>query len=138
LEFIGLHDKDHSRKLFPLNGYPQVYYQFLANVKYANCEDIIVPFPQTINLACKWLTKNGILSQMIYVDGSNEASDVYNDIKFSWPLLEPGGIMFGDEYNNFLWPGVNMGLNKFCAERVLLPNDEGLFWTLDKTHSATQ
>lgn len=134
LEFIGLHEKDHDRQLYPVNGYPNAYYQFLSNVKHSQCDDVIIPFPQTTTLACKWLSKNNILADMIYIDGSNEATDVYNDIKFSWPLLRLGGVMFGDDYNHPGWPGVNMGLNKFCAERLLYPMEQDIFWILEKNH----
>jgi len=134
LEFIGLQDTDHNRQLYPINGYPSAYYQFLSNIKYNQCEDIIIPFPQTTTLGCRWLSKYNINAEMIYVDGSNELTDVYNDIKFAWPILTPNGIIFGDDYNHAVWPGIAIGVNKFCAERLLSPTIFDIFWTLEKKH----
>lgn len=136
-EFIGLYEQDEDRKLLPTFGYPNAYYQFLTNICHSNMQDIIVPFPQTIRMACKWLSDHKIVSQLIYIDGNNDSFDVYNDIHISWKLLDINGIMFGDDYNSASWPSVDIGLNKFCAENRLRPIINSQFpnhWTLKKHH----
>jgi len=35
---------------------------------------------------------------VIYIDGSHQAADVYSDAALAWPMLEPGGIMLFDDY----------------------------------------
>lgn len=136
-EFIGLHENDDSRKLFSHFGYPNAYYQFLSNICYNNLTDIIIPIPNTFQHACSWLTHKNISVDLIYVDGDNDVESVYCDLTYSWPLLNNNGIIFGDDFNNPAWPGIRMGLNKFCNERMLkyttLGNDSK-FWMIHKTH----
>lgn len=134
-EFIGLYETDPERQLLPLYGYPSAYYQFLANVCHNGLQDIIIPFPQVIQLACQWLKKQNITADLIYIDGSNDTMDVYNDILYSWPILNTNGIMFGDDYNNPRWLSINLGLNKFCASNNIQPQILSEFpnhWTLSK------
>lgn len=134
-EFIGLHETDHTRQLLPTYGYPNAYYQFLANICYSNLQDIIVPFPQTTTAACKWLSDKNINCDLAYIDGSNDSIDLYYDMLCSWNLLNDNGIMFGDDYSNPAWLSINIGLNKFCAEKgikpALLPEYPN-HWTLQK------
>lgn len=96
--------------LMPLNGYPQVYYQFLSNVMHWGHEDIIIPFPQTSINAARYFQSKGIQADLIYIDGSHEFEDVEADIRFYWPLLSQEGIMFGDDFNSSYWPGVVEGV----------------------------
>lgn len=120
-EFIGLHEADNTRQLLPTFGYPNAYYQFLANICYYNLQDIIIPFPQTSSTACKWLKEQNSKFELIYIDGSNDSIDVYYDIIHAWSLLKDNGIVFGDDYNNPSWLSINVGLNKFCAEQGVRP-----------------
>lgn len=134
-EFIGLHETDVSRQLLPKFGYPNAYYQFLANICHYGLQDIIIPFPQTTKIACKWLKQQNHIFDLIYVDASNDTSDVYDDILHSWPLLKDNGIIFGDDYNNSDWLSINIGLNKFCAEHGVNPTLIEEFkqhWTIQK------
>ena len=106
-EFIGWHDSDHNRALIPSYGFPNAYYQFLSNVCRNNLQDVIIPLPNTIKHSCKWLQKHNIQVDVIYIDGDNGASSIYEDIKNSWPLLKDGGIMFGDDFKN---PGIKSNI----------------------------
>jgi hypothetical protein len=136
-EFIGLHETDYHRQLYPKFGYPTAYYQFLANICHHDMQDIIVPFPQTIRLACKWFSSQNIAADLIYADGNNDAFDVYNDINEAWKILEIPGTIFGDDYNNPAWPAINLGLNKFCIENLMKPIILSEFphhWTLQKKY----
>ena len=100
------------------NGYPTVYYQFLANVMHKNLEDIIIPFPQASALAARFLLLNNVKADMIYIDASHDEEDVYNDINNYWHLLKQNGVIFGDDYDEF-WPGVKLGVNNFVADNDL-------------------
>lgn len=35
---------------------------------------------------------------VIYIDASHEYKNVRQDLEAWWPLLRPGGVMFGDDY----------------------------------------
>lgn len=134
-EFIGLHEKDPERKLLPTFGYPNAYYQFLANVCYNELQDIIIPFPQVIKTACQWLHKNNINVDMVYIDGNNDTIDVYNDITYGWQILNNHGMIFGDDYNNSRWRSINLGVNKFCVKNrveLMEMRDYPNHWFIDK------
>jgi hypothetical protein len=134
-EFIGLHEKDPERKLLPTFGYPNAYYQFLANICHNELQDIIIPFPQVIKIACQWLSKKNINADIVYIDGNNDTIDVYNDMTYSWPILNDNGVIFGDDYNNPIWRSINLGVNKFCTKnRVKLTEttDFPNHWIINK------
>lgn len=105
-------DKTRYRSLDPKNGYPQVYYQFLANIKRRNWHDIVTPFPQSSTNALRFLGKKGVKFDLIYVDGSHEYDDVCSDLKYAWPLLREGGVIIGDDYCDH-WSGVVDAVNEF-------------------------
>ena len=102
--------------LMPVNGYPTIYYQFIANVKHASFENVIIPFPQTSTEAARWLKQKGIIAQLIYLDASHTEDDLYSDMNNYWELLSEGGIMVGDDLSDS-YPGVRAAVERFCAER---------------------
>ncbi len=128
-------DEQRYQALALKNGYPTVFYQFLANVIHAGLQDTIVPFPQTANNASVWLAKRKVKAGLIYIDGSHEEEDVAADLAHYWELLEDGGIIFGDDYDAY-WPGVIIAVNKFATDRGLEVVQEGGFWSIRKTHAA--
>jgi hypothetical protein len=98
-------------------GYPQVYYQFLSNVVHADQTKRITPFPQTSTNAARFLRRQGVKSEMIYVDASHEYEDVLADLNAWWPILDQGGIMCGDDYCEY-WSGVIKAVNEFFWDRA--------------------
>jgi len=99
-EFIGA-DGDETRDLRRVYGWPQIYFQFLANVVKAGQQTRIIPFPQTSLIAARYLWHHQVRAELIYIDGSHDAEDVAADIRAYWPLLKPGGVLFGDDYDSF-------------------------------------
>lgn len=97
-------------------GYPQLYYQFLANVCHCGAQERIIPFPLPSVTAAQWLSLRGVRAELIYVDGSHEEEDVYADVVDYWDLLAPGGVLFGDDYS---WAGVKLAVDRFAAEQGL-------------------
>ena len=95
------------------NGYPSVYYQFLANVCHKGLQHSITPFPQTASTAAVWFRKAGVTAEMIYVDGSHEEEDVYQDLTNYWEIVAADGIIFGDDYS---WDGVRLAVERFAKE----------------------
>jgi len=135
VDFIGAENRlDIERDCLPTFGYPQVYYQFLANVIYHNLDDIIVPFPQTSSIALDWFNAHNIKFDLIYVDGSNNYEDVYMDIKNSWNALNKNGIIFGDDFNHSYFISIKKAVVDFCKLYDLNYNlDENkCFWWIDK------
>ena len=117
LEFWNDHeDPERYGALALKNGYPTVYYQFLANVCHAGHQNRVVPFPQTSATAALWLASRGVRAGLIYVDGSHEEGDVYADLCAYHELLAEGGTLFGDDWT---WDGVRMAVTRFARERDL-------------------
>ncbi|MGH8597034.1 MAG: class I SAM-dependent methyltransferase, partial [Gammaproteobacteria bacterium] len=98
-EFISA--GDDARDLKKVLGYPNIYYQFLANVVQTGHERRIIPFPQTSLIAARYLWHHQIRADLIYIDGSHDYDDVAADIRAYWPLLRRGGVLFGDDYESF-------------------------------------
>jgi len=96
------------------HGFPSVYYRFLANVRHAGQESRIVPFPLPASAAALWLMRTDLRANMIYLDGSHEEEDVYQDLVDYHNLLAPGGVLFGDDWG---WSGVRAAVERFAAEQ---------------------
>lgn len=113
------------------NGYPQVYYQFLSNIVYHGFQDLIIPVPVVSTIGAKLLNKINVEAELIYIDGSHETEDVYNDIKAYWPLLKQGGVMFGDDFGGL--ESVRKAVYQYSGDTqtVFWSSDDG-FWYMKK------
>lgn len=100
------------------NGFPTVYWQFLANVIHSGYSDAILPLPVTSLCGAEILEHYGVLADLIYIDAGHSLDDVALDLKAYWPLVRPGGFLFGDDYSD-TWPGVCQAVIRFCAEENL-------------------
>lgn len=114
LEFrADLTDKERFQALACHHGYPTVYYQFLANVCHAGQQHRIIPFPFPSTTAALWLLRTDIRAELIYIDGSHEEDDVYQDLIDYAALLVPNGTLFGDDW---AWTGVRNAVTRFARE----------------------
>ena len=109
------------------NGYPSIYYQFLSNVVHSGMQDRIIPLPQTSLIAARLLKHYNIKSKMIFIDASHDTHDVVQDLTHYFPLLERGGVIFGDDYT---WPSVEMAVKHFCKSNSLEFVVEGVVWKI--------
>lgn len=110
--YDSFEDPTRYQSLNLWNGYPQVYYQFLTNVRRRGFHEVVTPFPQSSVNAMRFLAKKDVKFDLIYIDGSHEYDDVYQDIEYAWPLLRDGGILIGDDYCEH-WIGVMQAVNEF-------------------------
>lgn len=114
------------------HGYPRLYFLFLANVKRAGVHERICPIPQTSINGARLLAAHQVKADLIYVDGSHEGFDPYEDMKAYWPLLADGGVMFGDDMG---FPGVAVSYYRFLMEsgRPFRPEViDNNFWIIRK------
>ena len=131
LEMWGDHsDNERHGSLALKHGYPQLYYQFLANVCHKGMQQRIIPFPLPSVTAAQWLSLRGVRAELIYIDGSHEEEDVFADLTDYWDLLAAGGVMFGDDYS---WTGVRMAVNRFTSEHRLQLDHLEDKWLLAKS-----
>jgi hypothetical protein len=108
-DFFGRH-----KGLALEHGYPTVYHQFLANVIAKGYERQIVPFPVPSSIAYRILHDLDYRAQFVYVDGSHDLEDALLDVFNYWRLVEPGGILCGDDYGPY-WPGVGHAVDRLVA-----------------------
>jgi len=112
-----------------LMGYPQLYYQFLHNVNHTAHAERVFPLPTTSVNGAKYLREQGVKADLIYIDASHEINEVYADIAAYRPLLSEKGVMFGDDYKQFV--GVFCDVNRYAAEHFLrVENIDNKFWVL--------
>ena len=77
----------YSQQSAPRNGWPLVYYQFLANVVRTGYGEQIVPLPQTSQIGLRLIRNSGIKPELIYVDASHDYIDVKQDLETSWECV---------------------------------------------------
>lgn len=108
-----LDDPSRHGSLNLKHGYPTLYYTFLANVVRAGHSGRITPFPVPSVTAAQWCAVHGVKADLIYIDGSHEEDDVYQDLVAWWDLLRDGGVLFGDDWE---WDGVRLAVERFAEE----------------------
>lgn len=107
---------DHNRDLFKRShGYPDLYEQFMGNVFHSELSDYVIPMPQLSHVAASLLKKFGINASLIHIDAAHEYEEVLRDAIAFWEILEPGGIMVGDDYHD-TWPGVVRAADEFSKK----------------------
>jgi len=111
------------------HGYPQLYYQFLANVCHKGAQHRIIPLPLPSLTAAQWLSLRAVRADLIYLDGSHEEEDVLADLMDYWDLLAPGAVLFGDDYD---WTGVRMAVDRFARDQRLTLDHLDDKWLLTK------
>lgn len=101
---------------------PYLYQLFLSNVIHANLTNRIVPIRMHSLEAAQALN---IQADMLYLDGSHETEDVYQDI-IAWNKhLKPNGLLCGDDWS---WGSVRLGVNKAAAELNRNVRFDNNFW----------
>ncbi|NBS69496.1 class I SAM-dependent methyltransferase [bacterium] len=106
----------HERDMPKVNGWPVIFYKFTKNVKTLGLQNVITPFPISSQQAADVLKYYGVQADVIYIDASHEYEAVLSDLKAWWPVLKPGGVMIGDDYDPNCHQGVVRAVNEFFPE----------------------
>jgi predicted O-methyltransferase YrrM len=106
-----------------VNGYPALYYKFLANVIRAGVADFVLPLPIDSLNAAEILKSHNVNPAMIHLDGGHDYESVMADLRVWWPLLTPGGILVGDDYFSsvIMFPKVRKAFDDFFGGLNLTP-----------------
>ena len=113
------------------HGHPTIYRQFLANVINEGLTDTLFPFPMTSLSAAKLLAAYNVQADLSYIDAAHGEYEVYGDMIHFWPLVRPGGILFGDDYSNY-WSGVVNAVDRFAREMGLRLETSDGKWSIAK------
>ena len=122
---------DYRDDLMLRHGYPTMFRQFVFNMIEADAIDRVWPLPMTTTAAAAALTRLKVQADLIYVDAAHDEDEVAVDLKRFWPLLRPGGVMFGDDYDP-AWPGVVAAVGAFARAQGLALRVEQEKWWLVK------
>lgn len=123
--------REHQSSELPrfADGKSALFMQFSANVLAAQLQDRVIPVVSRSVDAVSLLAENGIVADLIYIDGSHEYPDVVADLAAYWPLLRPGGIMFGDDWIE--WHAtVGRAVSEFPHAKAVV---DGNHWYMEKT-----
>ena len=113
------------------HGYPQVYFQFLHNVMQSPHAHRIYPIPNTSACAARLLLEHKIIADLIYIDGDHTYEGCFSDLCHYWHLLRPGGVIFGDDFGDFI--SIQHATQRFVYEYNLkMEVVTNTFWTIKK------
>lgn len=107
------------------NGRAETYKVWMANALAAGLEGYLCPLPMDSRGGARYLADRGVVADLIYIDASHEAGDVYQDLALYWPLLRPGCWLLADDYAP-MFPGVLADVDRFAAERGLAVDVSGI------------
>ncbi|CAJ1443676.1 unnamed protein product [Effrenium voratum] len=100
-----------------IDGRMTIFDQFMANVQFAVNRSVsphhILPFQATSTVGARWLAAKGLSPDLIFLDSAHEADETFLELSMYFELLQPGGILFGDDYG---WPAVKKDVDRFAAE----------------------
>jgi predicted O-methyltransferase YrrM len=111
-------------------GRPTFYKRFLSNMIQAGCADKIVPLSMPSQIGASYLKDFKLQADLIYIDGSHDEKDVYDDLLAYWDLLSPGGAIFGDDWP---WDSVANAVKAFCAEVGVPYQVNDINWIIRKS-----
>lgn len=57
------------------------------------------------------VAKLGPTVDLVFLDGDHREASVAADLEAAWPLLRPGGLLAGHDYDNAAWPGVRRAVD---------------------------
>lgn len=114
-------DKELSKHLCINDGYPNLFYKFMANIVDVKLQNYVVPLPLDSMNAAKLLSLHGIIPEIIHIDAGHDYRSVFSDLESWWPMLRPGGILIGDDYiPEGGWVEVRAAFDEFFG-RLALP-----------------
>lgn len=89
--------------------------EFLGNVAQGGVSDVVTPFVQTSANAARLFKQIGVKFDFIYLDASHEYADVLADLRAWYPLLAPGGVLVGDDFED-PWYEIIRAVMEFAEE----------------------
>lgn len=89
--------------------------EFLGNIQRAGLTKTVTPFMQTSTNAARIFAELGARFDFIYLDASHEYGDVLADLRAWYPLLAPGGVLLGDDFEE-PWYGIIRAAMEFADE----------------------
>jgi hypothetical protein len=91
-------------------GSDALFCEFLENLDFEIRAGKVVSIPNESEKAAEIVSgilgKIGCLADMLFIDGDHAYESVKRDIRLWTPLVKPGGLICGHDYDHADWPGV--------------------------------
>lgn len=102
-------------------GEPRLWEQFMINVIANNVSRQIVPLRMPAATAMRYLARKIDAGELpspgaIYLDTAHAYPDTELELAETWPVLPPGGLLVGDDYDKS-WAPVQQSVNEFVARQ---------------------
>lgn len=114
------------------NGYPTLFWRFMANVSRAGVEGQVVPLPLDSLNAFEVLARKGLRVDVAHIDAGHDYAAVRKDLESWWSLIRPGGVLIADDYfddENKAWPEVKQAVDDFARAHTLgFQHERGKAW----------
>ena len=118
------HAYDHLQRD---NGYPMpLYRHFLQHIYKAGLYSIVQPIVCPSSIGALLLKAHDIKADLVYIDADHTEQGAFADMDNYWPLVRPGGVMFGDDTQ---MEGVAAAYKRFTGHPV---NVNERFWAMQK------
>jgi hypothetical protein len=104
----------HYDSLSLKNGFPQFYYEFMTNIVSCEVSDYVTPLPLPFSSACNLLHNNGVVADLIYLDGSHVYEDVLTDLYCCEKISDSKTVIFG---HDLPLKDVEKALREYCKIR---------------------
>lgn len=91
-------------------GRPSFYETFLSNMTNLGLSGRVFPLAQTAQNAAWLMRRLNITPQLVHLDASHDYRQVRVEMETYWDILEPGGILMGDD---FQFPNVSRAVVHF-------------------------
>lgn len=113
-------------------GRPSLYETFLANMRVANLNEVVLPLCATATVGMAVLRRLTMAGgetgccgaalapalprpRLIYLDSAHEEGEVFVEVSRAFELLAPGGLLLGDDWG---WPAVQADVLRFAREKA--------------------
>lgn len=126
----GLVREGKWRFLGLVNGAPTIRQRFLANVKAAGFDDVIVPLPATGIVGMRVLGRvSNHRPNVVYVDSAHEEDETFLELSTAWAFLADGGLLMGDDLD---WLAVRNDVFRFAESVGVQVEVVGNQWLIGK------
>ena len=80
-------------------GQATLYHVWLLNMMAANLTERVLPLVAPSLLGARVLDFLRVGIDVIYLDSAHELRETFIELTYFWPLLRPGGMLIGDDFN---------------------------------------
>lgn len=100
-------------------GHSRIYEMFLANIRHAGHQDMVMPMRVSSITGMRILQdlfndrRIEDMPQVIYLDSAHEPNETLLEVREAWRTLQAPGVLFGDDWS---WPGVRQDVAIFAEE----------------------